>query len=63
MADNTVNISGSKIASGNTLVGDSGGLSLIYETSESSIMLGLLKVDTEHGSLYLDPEKDYEIIL
>lgn len=43
------------------LVGDSGGLSAVYEVSHSAAMTGLLCVETEHGPLYLDPDHDYVV--
>lgn len=43
------------------LVGDSGGLSAVYEANPSSAMTGLMIVETEHGPLYLDPEEEYLI--
>lgn len=41
------------------LVGESGGLSAIYEVS-SSAPPGVIPVTTEHGTLYLDPDEYYE---
>lgn len=52
---------GTVIESGDTLVGDLGGLSEVYEVNSSSSIHGLLAVETEHGFLYLDPEGEYEV--
>lgn len=43
------------------LVGESGGLSAIYVNSPSSAMPGLTLIETEHGPLYLDPDKEYDV--
>lgn len=47
---------------GRTLIGDSGGLSLVYEVGASSALPGLLVVETEHGPLYLDPDESYRVL-
>jgi hypothetical protein len=52
---------GTELEPGDTLLGESGGESLIYEINPSSSMPGLLAVETEHGYLYLDPEQDYTV--
>lgn len=45
------------------LVGESGGLSAIYENAEpSSSMPGIWRVETEHGPLYLDPDEDQDVL-
>lgn len=45
-----------------SLVGDHGGLSLITgDIDASSLVLGTLALETEHGTLYLDPEADIVI--
>lgn len=45
-----------------SLVGENGGLStIIGEIEESSSVPGLIRIETEHGMLYLDPEFDVEI--
>jgi hypothetical protein len=61
MTETSVTFSGAELESGHVLVGENGGLSLIYEVADSSAIPGLLRVATEHGALYLDPEKDYQI--
>jgi hypothetical protein len=43
------------------LVGESGGLSAVYDNSPSSAMPGLMMIDTEHGPLYLDPDEEYDV--
>ena len=48
----------SRLNSTHVLVGESGGLSAVYEVSESNIMPGIFLVETEHGPLYLDPDED-----
>jgi len=39
------------------LVGECEGLSAVFGSYASSAMPGLLVVETEHGSLYLDPDE------
>lgn len=53
---------GTLLDSGDTLVGESGGLSAIYDVSTSSSIPGLLAVETEHGFLYLDPDEEYTVL-
>lgn len=43
------------------LVGESGGLSAIYDGYPSGAMPELRVIETEHGPLYLDPDEDYTI--
>jgi len=61
------NLSVTKLATnllpGDVLVGEAGGRSAIFGLTPSSKLPGLLVVDTEHGSLYLDPDKEYEVEL
>lgn len=45
-----------------TLVGESGGLSAIYEVESSNVMPGMIRVETEHGPLYLDPDEDQTVL-
>ena len=52
---------GTLLDSGDTLVGESGGHSQIYEVNPSSSLPGLLAVETEHGFLYLDPDEEYTV--
>lgn len=54
-------VQGSDLDSSMVLIGESGGLSAIYEVENSSAMPGLLRVETEHGPLYLDPDEGYNI--
>lgn len=44
-----------------SLVGDRGGMALITGEIERSSMMGLLAIETEHGTLYLDPESEVVI--
>ena len=58
----TAAILGANLDSTMVLVGDSEGLSAIYEVNTSSVMPGMLAVETEHGVLYLDPESEYNVL-
>lgn len=53
---------GSLLDSGDTLIGESGGHSQIYEVNPSSSLPGLIAVETEHGFLYLDPDEEYVVL-
>lgn len=45
------------------LVGESGGLSAIYlNDGFSASMAGLVRIETEHGPLYLDPDEPAEVL-
>jgi hypothetical protein len=45
------------------LVGESGGLSAVYDnTGASGLLPGLLCIETEHGWLYLDAELEVEVL-
>jgi hypothetical protein len=44
------------------LVGESGGLSAVYDSEESLAMPGVQLVTTEHGPLYLDPGTRYAVL-
>ncbi len=44
------------------LVGESGGLSAIYEVEGSDAMPYFMRVETEHGPLYLDPEEYADVL-
>lgn len=45
-----------------SLVGDHGGLSLITgEIAPSSLMTGMISIETEHGTVHLDPEVEVTI--
>lgn len=70
MANTTRTIPGSKLAAlmdshdrGTiSLLGDDGGLSLITgEISPSGLVMGTLSIETEHGTVYLDPDGDIRI--
>lgn len=43
------------------LVGESGGLSAVYESGPSNFAHGLHGVETEHGYLLLDPDAEVEV--
>lgn len=45
-----------------TLVGESGGLSSVYDNHPSNFAFGLQGVDTEHGQLLLDPDAEVEVL-
>lgn len=46
------------------LVGESGGLSAVYlNDGMSASMVGLVRVETEHGPLYLDPDEPAEVLV
>lgn len=55
-------VQGSQLDGTMTLVGESGGLSSIYESSKSDLMMGMVVVTTEHGPLYLDPDESYSVL-
>lgn len=45
-----------------SLVGDHGGLSLITgDVSDSGLVFGTMAFETEHGTVYLDPEAETQI--
>lgn len=44
------------------LVGESGGLSAVYESAPSAALPGLQLVTTEHGPLLLDPDERYAVL-
>lgn len=45
------------------LVGDSGGLSAVYANDgPSSVLHGLIRIETEHGPLYLDPDEPASVL-
>lgn len=58
----TVDVLGRHLDSAHVLVGDSGGLSAVYEAEPSDAMPGLMCVETEHGPLYLDPDHPYPVL-
>lgn len=56
-------VTGGDLQNSDTLVGESGGLSSVYEVnSNSGLVMGCVAVVTEHGTLYLDPDNEYEIL-
>lgn len=56
----TVTIPVRALTDEHTLVGESGGLSSIYEVTGR--VLGSIAVTTEHGVLYLDADGDVEVL-
>ena len=44
------------------LVGECGGLSAVFEAGPSHASPGFWRVETEHGSLYLDPDVLVEVL-
>jgi hypothetical protein len=57
-------VKANQLTNSDTMIGESGGLSSCYNNAEaSSAMVGLVVIETEHGSLYLDPEEDVEVLL
>jgi len=59
---NTKKVLGKNLTNEHVLVGESGGLSAIYELEPSSAMPGFMRVETEHGPLYLDPDEFYDVL-
>lgn len=58
----TTTITAAALNSTHVLVGESGGLSAVFETEPSHVIEGTLRVETEHGSLYLDPDDEVDIL-
>lgn len=46
------------LTSGDVLVGDAAGTTTVYETRPNSLFAGLVTVETEHGYLLLDEDRD-----
>lgn len=44
------------------LVGESGGLSAVYDNAPSRVMRGCHHIETEHGSLYIDSEEFVQVL-
>lgn len=57
----TKQVLGKDLDSTMVLVGQSGGLSAIYETNPSDLAFGMVVVETEHGPLYLDPDEEQTV--
>ena len=47
---------------GDVLIGKHGGQSVIEESSDTSGLLGLMRVETEHGHLYMEMDKRVEVL-
>ena len=58
----TVPVSVTRLNATHTLVGESGGLSSVYDPQPSSALSGLWRVETEHGPLYLDPDTLVDVL-
>jgi len=60
----TISITADELNSTHVLVGQSGGLSAVYEAEMSDAMPGCIRVETEHGPLYLDADEaiTYEVL-
>lgn len=59
----TIEIIPTMLNTSHTLVGQCGGLSsVIGDVSMSNVAFGMLMVETEHGTLYLDPDEDVEVL-
>lgn len=52
----TIEVLAKDLDSTHVLVGESGGLSAVYDVEPSYIMPGCVAVETEHGTLYLDAD-------
>lgn len=52
---------GRYVSIGDVLVGESNGTSEVYGKSDSSAMPGLIVLETEHGSLYIDPDAELTV--
>lgn len=50
------------LSSIDVLVGESGGLSAIYDTSPSYVMEGCQAIETEHGTLYMDADDEVVVL-
>ena len=55
-------VKGSLLDGEMTLVGESGGLSAIYDCRPNTLVDGLLTVETEHGMLLLDPDTEHNVL-
>ena len=55
-------VPGKDLTGEHVLVGESGGLSAVYDCNPSSRVFGLVVVTTEHGHLYLDPDALYQVL-
>jgi hypothetical protein len=51
------------IEPGDILIGDAGGQSWVDDKEVSSAMPGLIRVHTEHGHLYMDPEAEVTVLV
>jgi hypothetical protein len=60
----TVSKTALDLTSGDVLLGDSAGTTTVYETAHNSLLAGFVSVETEHGYLILDDDRDitFEVI-
>lgn len=58
----TAELLASYLNSTHILVGESGGLSAVYDTEPSNAMPGCLRIETEHGTLYADPDEVFRVL-
>lgn len=54
----TVNINPANLTPEDVLVGECGGLSAVFDVRPSGTWPDLIRVETEHGPLYLDPDPE-----
>lgn len=48
---------------GDILVGKQGGHSIIEDSSDTSGLLGFVRVETEHGQLYMELDKEVTVLV
>lgn len=58
----TIRRQAQNLESTNVLVGESGGLSAVYDVWESHLVDNCVVVETEHGPLYLDKAAVMEVL-
>ena len=54
----TVSVPALDLTPAHVLVGESGGLSAVYEVRHDSLLPGFVTVTTEHGPLLLDDDRE-----
>lgn len=47
---------------GDVLIGKHGGKSVIEDSSDRSGLLGLMRIETEHGPLYMEMDKEVKVL-
>jgi hypothetical protein len=58
----TKTIRAANLTGGETLVGNSEGLSIVYQVDPSNLMMGCVAIETEHGTLYMDEDEMVEVL-